>query len=100
MNRHKLEHLYHGKLQRFSGILIATHPIAPVSSTPCANNTNRATAVLLLSEPILRSMAKRYLSLYACIIPHSAQWVQEMQATDKVSLFARKGDFLLCRHPP
>ena len=101
MNRHQLGHLYNGKLQRFPCIINATYSLVLVSSTPCAySNKNKATAVLLFGEPILRSMAKRHLSLYACIIPHSSLWLQEMQATDKVSLFARKGDFLLCRHPP
>ncbi len=101
MRGHQLGHLYNGKLQRFPCIIISTYSIAPVSSTPGANiNKNMATAVLLLREPILRSMAKRHLSLYACIIPHSSLWLQEIQATDKVSLFARKGDFLLCHHPP
>jgi len=97
----KLDHLYDGKMTCFSGIIRDNNCNALVRSTPRANSFKRyATAVLLGQKPILRSMAKRYLSLYACIISYSPLWVQELQATDKVSLFARKGDFLLCRHPP
>jgi hypothetical protein len=100
MRFQKLGHLYDGKRTYFSGIIDANNSCALVSSAPRTSPKHEATAVLLFAEPILRSMAKRHLSLYERIIPHSRLWVQVLRSTDKVSLFARKGGFLLCRHPP
>jgi hypothetical protein len=101
MRVQKLGHLYNGTQSQLSGIICSNHFSALVLSTPrtkCLKN--KATAVLLLGEPILRSMAKRHLSLYEHIIPYSLLWVQVVCLTDKVSLFSGKGDFLLCPHPP
>ena len=99
MRLQKLGHLYNSKRTYFSGIIDANNSCALVL-TPRTSPKHKATAVLLFAEPILRSMAKRFLSLYERIIPHSSLWVQVSRSTDKVSLFARKGDSFLCRHPP
>jgi len=100
MRFQKLGHLYNGKRTYFSGIICSNTSCALVLFTPRTSPKHEATAVLLLAEPIPRSMAKRFLSLYERIIPHSVLWVQVLRSSDKVSLFARKGDSFLCRHPP
>ena len=99
MRFQKLGHLYNGKRTYFSGIIGSNNSCALVL-TPRTSPKYEATAVLLLAEPIPRSMAKRFLSLYERIIPYRVLWVQVLRSTDKVSLFARKGDSFLCRHPP
>ena len=98
MRLQKLDHWYYGEeMICLSRIMRSKYSDALVSSTPHAFSLKRmATAVLPLSKPIPRSMAKRHLSLCACIIFYIVLLVQQIQATDKVSLFARKGDFLLC----
>jgi hypothetical protein len=100
MRFQQVEHLSHGKHSIFSSIIDATYSRALVSFRPRTCPKYEATAVLLGQKPILRSMAKRHLSLYERIIPHSLLWVQVVRLTDKVSLFSGKGDFLLCPFMP